>query len=87
VEPGAIIGLYSRLQAAVVVVAFEARIVGGTPAVTRESLETKPFAPESIPWPEIAFETSIRALSDWVAAVRPDLPLPDPATITRDFGG
>jgi ADP-ribose pyrophosphatase YjhB (NUDIX family) len=87
VEPGAIIGLYSRLQAAVVVVAFEARIVGGTPAVTRESLETKPFAPESIPWPEIAFETSVRALSDWVAGVRPDVPLPDPATIHRDFGG
>jgi ADP-ribose pyrophosphatase YjhB (NUDIX family) len=86
VEPGAIVGLYSRLQAAVVMVAFEARIVGGAPTVTRESLETRPFAPESIPWPEIAFETSVRALSDWIARVRPDLPLPEPATIRRDFG-
>ena len=87
VEPGDILGLYSRVQAAVVVVAFEARIVGGVPLVTRESLETRPFMPDEIPWPEIAFETSIRALRDWVARVRPDLPLPDPSTIQRDFGG
>ena len=86
VEPGEILGLYSRLQAAVVVVAFEARIVGGAPAVTRESLETRPFAPDAIPWPEIAFETSIRALRDWVARVRPDLPPPDSAAIHRPFG-
>ena len=31
VEPGEIVGLYSRLEAAVVVLAFEARVVGGTP--------------------------------------------------------
>ena len=67
-------------------VAYEARIVGGMPAVTPESLETRPFAPDAIPWPEIAFETSILALRDWVASVRPDLPLPDPSTIRRDFG-
>jgi ADP-ribose pyrophosphatase YjhB (NUDIX family) len=86
VEPGALLGLYSRVQAAVVVVAFEARIVGGTALVTRESLETRPFAPADIPWPEIAFETSIRALLDWVGRVRPDLPPPDPAAIHRPFG-
>jgi hypothetical protein len=74
------------VQAAVVVVAFEARIVGGEPIVTRESLETRPFAPDEIPWQLIAFETSVRALHDWVARVRPDLPLPNPSTIRRDFG-
>ena len=87
VEPGALVGLYSRVQAAVVVVAYEARIVGGQPSVTHESRETRPFAPDEIPWPEIAFETSVRALRDWVARVRPDLRLPDPSTIHRDFGG
>lgn len=86
VEPGALVGLYSRVPAAVVVVAFEARIVGGAPLVTPESLETRPFAPDRIPWPEIAFETSVRALRDWVAGVRPDLELPDPSTIHRPFG-
>ncbi|MGZ6272763.1 MAG: NUDIX domain-containing protein [Candidatus Limnocylindrales bacterium] len=76
VEPGEIVGLYSRVPAAVVVVAFEARIVGGAPRSTPESLETRSFAPDAIPWPEIAFETSRAALCDWVARVRPDLPLP-----------
>jgi ADP-ribose pyrophosphatase YjhB (NUDIX family) len=86
VEPLRIVGLYSRVPAAVVVVAFEARIVGGTPLVTRESLETRPFAPDEIPWDEIAFETSLWALRDWVSAVRPDVVLPDPSTVHRDFG-
>jgi 8-oxo-dGTP diphosphatase len=87
VEPIRLVGLYSRVQAAVVVVAYEARIVSGEPAVTHESLETRPFSADAIPWRDIAFETSIRALRDWVAKVRPDLPLPDPSTIHRDFGG
>lgn len=87
VKPGDIVGLYSRVPAAIVVVAFEARIVGGSPSVTHESLETRPFAPDQIPWPQIAFETSVRALRDWVTRVRPDLPLPDPSTIYRATGG
>ena len=39
VEPGEIVGLYSRLEAAVVVLAFEARVVGGElpPATRRRS--------------------------------------------------
>jgi ADP-ribose pyrophosphatase YjhB (NUDIX family) len=86
VEPIRIVGLYSRVEAAVVVVAYEARIVGGEPLTTRESLETRPFAPDQIPWPEIAFQTSSQALRDWVSSVRPDLPLPDPSTIRRNFG-
>jgi ADP-ribose pyrophosphatase YjhB (NUDIX family) len=86
VEPGRIVGVYSRIAAAVVVLAYEAPIVGGQPLVTRESLETRPFAPDAIPWSEIAFETSMRALRDWVASVRPDLALPDESTVTREFG-
>ncbi len=86
VEPVRIVGLYSRVQAAVVVVVYEARIVGGQPITTHESLETRPYAPDQIPWSEIAFETSVRALRDWMARVRPELPLPDPSTIRREFG-
>jgi ADP-ribose pyrophosphatase YjhB (NUDIX family) len=73
VEPGAVVGLYTRPEAAIVVIAFEARIVGGAPTVTSEALEVKPFAPEAIPWAEIAFRTSLWALRDWVRKVRPDL--------------
>jgi ADP-ribose pyrophosphatase YjhB (NUDIX family) len=86
VEPVRIVGLYSRVEAAVVVVAYEARIVGGEPITTPESLETRPFAPDEIPWSDIAFETSVRALRDWVASIRPGLASPDPPTIHRDLG-
>jgi ADP-ribose pyrophosphatase YjhB (NUDIX family) len=77
IEPGEIIGLYTRLEAAVVTIAFEARIVGGVAIVTPEALEVRPFAPESIPWPEIAFKTTVWALRDWFALRRADLVPPE----------
>ena len=66
VEPGEIVGLYSRLEAAVVVIAFEARIVGGHARSTAEALEVAAFLPDEIPWDGIAFTTSMWALRDWV---------------------
>jgi len=82
VEPGEIIGLYTRLEAAVVVIAFESRIVGGTPQPTPEALEIEMFAPEAIPWHGIAFKTSHWALRDWVRRRRPDL-----HTVERGWDG
>lgn len=76
VEPSAIVGLYTRPEAAIVVIAFEARIVGGHATPTPEALEVRPFRPDAIPWPEIAFRTSEWALRDWVRRVRPDLETP-----------
>ncbi|HEX8938589.1 MAG TPA: NUDIX hydrolase [Candidatus Limnocylindrales bacterium] len=73
IEPGELVGLYSRTEAAIVVVAFESRIVGGVAAPTAEALEVQAFAPEDIPWSGIAFRTSTWALRDWVRRVRPDL--------------
>lgn len=76
VEPGDIIGLYTRLEAAVVTLAFEARIVGGTAAPTPEALEIRTFAPEDIPWDGLAFRTTMWALRDWLDRHRPDVPWP-----------
>jgi ADP-ribose pyrophosphatase YjhB (NUDIX family) len=73
VEPGEIIGLYSRLEAAVVVLAFEARIVGGEARTSAEALDVRAFRPEAIPWAEIAFRTSTWAIRDWVRLRRPDV--------------
>ena len=73
VEPGEIIGLYTRLEAAVVVLVFESRVVGGGARTSPEALEVRTFAPESIPWPGIAFKTTYWALVDWLARRRPDL--------------
>ena len=76
VTPGDIIGLYARLEAAVIVLAYEARVIGGTARTSPEALEVRPFAPEDIPWPEIAFRTTWFALADWLALRRPDLQPP-----------
>lgn len=73
VEPGDIVGLYSRLEAAIVVIAFEARVVGGEPRLNPEALEITPFAPHDIPWAGVAFRTSQWALRDWVKLRRPEL--------------
>jgi ADP-ribose pyrophosphatase YjhB (NUDIX family) len=77
IEPGAIIGLYTRLEASVVTIAYEARIVGGTAAPTPEASEIVAYAPEDIPWSAIAFRTTMYALHDWLAKRRPDVPWPD----------
>ena len=79
IEPGEIIGLYTRLEAAVVTIAFEARIVGGVATSTSEALEVRTFAPEEIPWDRIAFRTTIWALRDWLALRRPDIAAPEVA--------
>lgn len=76
VEPGEIIGLYTRLEAAVVTIAFEGRIVGGTAAPTPEALEIATFRPEEIPWSGLAFRTTMWALRDWIDRRRPDLDWP-----------
>jgi ADP-ribose pyrophosphatase YjhB (NUDIX family) len=78
VEPGEIVGLYTRLEAAVVTIAFEARIVGGEAAPTPEATEIQAYSPEAIPWAEIAFRTTTWALRDWLGLRRPDLDWPAP---------
>ena len=74
VEPGEIVGLYTRLEAAVVVLAFEARILGGEPRTSPESLEVRRFKPTAIPWDGIAFKTTYWAIADWLARRHPELP-------------
>lgn len=79
VEPAAIVGIYSRPQAAIVVVAWEARIIGGNAHPTAESLEVRAFAPGAIPWPTIAFQTTTWALTDWLRRRGPETLLATPA--------
>ena len=76
IEPGEIIGLYTRLEAAVVTIAFESRVVGGTATQTREALEVATFDPADIPWPQLAFRTTMWMLRDWLDRRRPDLTYP-----------
>jgi ADP-ribose pyrophosphatase YjhB (NUDIX family) len=77
VEPGEVVGLYSRIEAAVVVLAFEARIVSGQAHTSPEALEVRAFRAEAIPWREIAFRTTTWALRDWMRLRHPEL-YPEP---------
>lgn len=76
VEPGELIGLYSRPEAAIVVVAFEARIVSGEARTGLETLEVHAFRPDAIPWPGIAFRTTEWALRDWLRHAHPEIEPP-----------
>ena len=49
VEPGEIIGLYTRLEAAVVTIAFEARVVGGTATPTPRGARDRHVRPGGDP--------------------------------------
>ena len=73
VETGDTVGLYARLEAAVIVLVYEARIAGGEAQPTPEAVEIRAFAPDAIPWSEIAFRTTYWALVDWLARRRPEL--------------
>ncbi len=86
VEPAELVGLYSRLEALVVVAVYEARIVGGEPRPTPEATEIRAFAADLIPWAGIGFKTTYYALVDWLARRRPDL-APGPAPAWRRWEG
>jgi ADP-ribose pyrophosphatase YjhB (NUDIX family) len=77
VRPGEIVGLYTRLEAAVVVLVFEARVVGGTAAPTTEALEIEAFAPDAIPWSGLAFKTTYWGLVDWLERRHPEIRPPE----------
>jgi ADP-ribose pyrophosphatase YjhB (NUDIX family) len=83
VETTDIVGVYSRPQAAVVVVCWEARIVGGEAVATSESLDVRAWDASAIPWPHIAFQTSAWALQDWLRLRHPAVePMPRPPSST-----
>jgi ADP-ribose pyrophosphatase YjhB (NUDIX family) len=77
IEPGEVVGFYTRLEAAVVVVVFEARVVGGSAATTVEALEIQAFEADAIPWSGLAFKTTYWALADWLARRHPHLQPPE----------
>ena len=66
IEVGRLIGAYSRPHAAVVTLIYEALVVGGEALPGVESLEVAGFAPDDIPWDELAFSTAESALRDWL---------------------
>ncbi len=69
-ELAGLLGVYSRPAVGVVVVAYRARAMSEEPRLGAEALEARWFTPDTIPWDDLAFETTVRALRDWIAAVQ-----------------
>lgn len=66
IELGGLVGVYSRAEERVVLVVFAARALGAA-RVTGEATEVRAFAPAELPWDELAFWSTTRALRDLLA--------------------
>jgi ADP-ribose pyrophosphatase YjhB (NUDIX family) len=63
IELGALVGVYSRAQDRIVLVVFAARALG-VARETDEASEVRAFAPQDLPWDELAFWSTTQALRD-----------------------
>ncbi len=71
VRIGAQLGAFARSSAAVVVLAFRAwPLERRAPRASAETLEVRWFAPDAIPWDQIAFDSTAEALQAWLARRR-----------------
>jgi 8-oxo-dGTP diphosphatase len=75
VEIGDVVGVYSYLGNEVVVVVYEARAASGEPQIGDECLEVCTFAPEDIPWNDLAFDSTREALATYVRRHFPGAPV------------
>ena len=71
-----ILDTYSFKGNDVVVIVFSADVVGGTLEARDECLEVATFAPESIPWDQLAFESTRVALRDYIRRFFPRVRVP-----------
>jgi ADP-ribose pyrophosphatase YjhB (NUDIX family) len=63
IDLGRLVGVYSRDDDRVILVVFLARALG-EPGTSPEATEVRAFAPDLIPWDELAFWSTKRALRD-----------------------
>jgi ADP-ribose pyrophosphatase YjhB (NUDIX family) len=71
-----ILDAYSFPGSPVVVIVYAAEVLGGDLAAGDESLEVRVFAPEELPWDELAFDSTRAALRDYVRRFFPRVHLP-----------
>ena len=71
-----ILDVYSFPESPVVVVVYAAEVVSGDLKACDECLEVRTFAPEEIPWDDLAFESTRAALRDYVHRFFPRTRMP-----------
>ncbi len=68
------LGLYSRLGPGVVVAVYRGRALDPRVTLGQEATDARWFAPDAIPWHDLAFDTTVEALRDWLRATGHPLP-------------
>ena len=71
-----ILDAYSYPASNVVVIVYAAEVLGGELMAGDESLEVRVFAPEELPWDDLAFDSTRAALRDYVLRFFPRVHLP-----------
>jgi 8-oxo-dGTP diphosphatase len=71
-----ILDVYSFPGSEVAVVVYAAEVVGGTLCAADECTEARAFPPETIPWGELAFESTRAALRDYIRRFFPRVRVP-----------
>jgi ADP-ribose pyrophosphatase YjhB (NUDIX family) len=64
-----LVNIYSYTGGAPVIVVYAATAIGGTLCVDDECLETGEFAPDRIPWDDLAFRSTHEGLRDYLAGL------------------
>jgi len=67
IELGGLVGVYSKPDERIVLVVYQARALG-TPRTTEEATEVHAYVPDEIPWRDLAFWSTERALRDALGA-------------------
>ncbi len=71
-----ILDAYSSPRSDVVSVVYAGHVLSGRPEVGSDALEVSSFTPESLPWDELAFESTLAAIRDYIRRFYPRVRLP-----------
>ena len=66
VQLGELVGIYSYARRSLIVIVYAATFVSGELCPDEECLEARGFREDAIPWQELAFESTTRALRDYL---------------------
>jgi len=71
VEPDGLLGVFSDQKSpALTIVVYLAKPGQEPPSLSEEASEVRYFAPDEIPWHDLAFPTTVDAITAWVASTR-----------------
>ena len=71
VELGSLLGVFTDPESiALTIVVYLAKPGAEPPSISEEASEVRYFGPDEIPWHELAFPTTVDAITGWVASTR-----------------